>query len=78
VAGYRERKELTPMEDGQRVQNERRVQLFGKVEPVLEDLYRQLCMEENMDDAEAILVALSRVRAELATGNQRLGPTSML
>jgi len=60
------------MEDSQVVQIERKVEHLRKVQPVLGALYEELCEEGRTDEAEAIFVALVRVRAALIAEEQRL------
>ena len=60
------------MEDAQLTQLERKVEQLRKIQPVLRALYEELWEEGQTDEAEAILVALVRVRAALVAEEQRL------
>ena len=60
------------MQDAQLAQLERKVEQLRKVELVVGALYEELCGEGHTDEAEAIFVALVRVRAALAAEEERL------
>jgi hypothetical protein len=66
------RKELTNMDDPHFVPLERKVEQLRKIEPVIKDLYHELLDRDPKDEAEAVLVALVRVRAALAAEKERL------
>jgi hypothetical protein len=60
------------MEDAQLAQLERKVEQLRRIQPVLGALYEELCEEGHTDEAEAIFVALVRVRAALVAEEERL------
>ena len=60
------------MQDAQLAQLERKVVQLRKIELVVGALYEELCGEGHTDEAEAIFVALVRVRAALAAEEERL------
>jgi hypothetical protein len=65
-------KEPIQMDDPQIVPLERKVELLRKIEPVLKDLHLELLDRDPKDEAEAVLVALTGVRAALAAEKERL------
>jgi hypothetical protein len=65
-------KELTGMDEPPLVPLERKMEQLRKIEPVIEDLYHELLDQDPKDEAEAVLVALVRVRAALAAEKERL------
>ena len=60
------------MDQPRLVQLECKVEQLRKIEPVIKDLCRELFVQDPKDEAEAVLVALARVRAALAAGEERL------
>jgi hypothetical protein len=66
------RKELTGMDEPPLVPLERKMEQLRKIEPVIKDLYHELFAQAPKDEAEAVLVALTRVRAELAAKEEHL------
>jgi hypothetical protein len=60
------------MQDAQLAQLERKVEQLRKILPVLGALYEELCEEGHTDEAEAIFVALVRLRAALVAEGQHL------
>jgi hypothetical protein len=60
------------MDEPRLVPLERKVEQLRKIEPVLKDLYHELLDQDPKDEAEAVLVALARVRAALAAEEERL------
>ena len=66
------RKKLTHRDEPRLVPMERKVEQLRKIEPVLKDLYHELLDQDPKDEAEAVLVALVRVRAALAAEEERL------
>jgi hypothetical protein len=66
------RKKLTHMDGPRLLPLERKVEQLRKIEPVLKDLYHELLDQDPKDEAEAVLVALVRVRAALAAEEERL------
>jgi hypothetical protein len=51
---------------------ERKVELLRKIEPVLKDLHHELLDQDPKDEAEAVFVALVRVRTALLAEEDRL------
>ena len=51
---------------------ERKVEQLRKIEPVLKDLYHELLDQDPKGEAEAVFVALVRIRAALAAEEERL------
>ena len=66
------RKKLTHMDEPRLVPLERKVEQLRKIEPVLKDLYHELLDQDPKGEAEAVLVALVRIRAALAAEEERL------
>ena len=60
------------MDEPHPVPLERKVEQLRKIEPVLKGLYDELLDQDPEDEAEAVLVALVRVRAALAAEQERL------
>jgi hypothetical protein len=60
------------MDQPRLVQLECKVEQLRKIEPVIKDLCHELFVQDPKDEAEAVLVALARVRAALAAGEERL------
>jgi hypothetical protein len=60
------------MDEPHLVPLERKIEHLRKIEPVLKDLYRELFDQGAKDEAEAVFVALVRVRAALDAEEERL------
>jgi len=60
------------MDEPHLVPLELKVEQLRKIEPVLKDLYCELFDQDPKDEAEAVLVAMGRVRAALAAEQERL------
>ncbi len=60
------------MDEPHLVQLECKVEQLRKIEPVIKDLYHELFDQGLRDKAEAVLVALTRVRAALAAEEEHL------
>jgi hypothetical protein len=60
------------MDQPRLLQLECKVEQLRKIEPVIRDLCRELFAQDPKHEAEAVALALARVRTALAAGEERL------